>query len=109
MSHVLPRSSDERAREHGSAQSANGPTKEGSNGVMNAERVSQTRGEEEEERCVGPLTFRAAAVAASLAASAAFHSQVSKYIHCPPSGHFAAFVNNFLRVPLVYPGSREAT
>ena len=29
-------------------------------------------------------------------------------LHCPPSGRFAGFVNNFLRVPLACLGSREA-
>ena len=29
-------------------------------------------------------------------------------VHCPPSGHFAGFVNNFVRVPLACLDSREA-
>ena len=29
-------------------------------------------------------------------------------LHCPPSGRFAGFVNNCLRVPLACSGSREA-
>ena len=32
----------------------------------------------------------------------------ARELHCPPSGRFAGFVNNFLRVPLACLGSREA-